>query len=62
MNFVLAVFAALIGLATNLQLAHAALTLPTALDVSDMESVAGLIIVAAAAIWVMRKVISFFGK
>lgn len=44
------------------QAAFAALTLPASLSVADMETVAGLLIVAVAAIWVMRKVIGFFGR
>jgi hypothetical protein len=56
------VVGALLAAGLSVASADAALTLPTALTVTDMESVASLIIVAAAAIWVMRRVISFFGK
>jgi len=39
--------------------ASAAITLPTALDVAGVESIAGLMIGALALIWVARKVVSF---
>lgn len=41
---------------------HAALTLPTSLDVGEAEAVAGLVVVAAAALWAIRKAIAFIGR
>ena len=42
--------------------AEAAITLPTTLDVSDVETAAGLMIAALALIWVAHKVKGFFGR
>jgi len=42
--------------------AQAAITLPTTLDVSDVETAAGLMIAALALIWVAHKVKGFFGR
>jgi hypothetical protein len=39
-----------------------AITLPAKLDVSPIESLAGLILGALAIIWVVRKVIAFMGR
>ncbi len=44
------------------QNAVAAITLPTDLDVTAVETMAGLMIGALAVIWVARRVVSFLGR
>jgi hypothetical protein len=43
------------SLATLASQASAALTIPTALDTGDFTSVAGIVIVALAAMWAIKK-------
>lgn len=40
----------------------AAITLPTTLDISDMETFAGVILAALAGMWIVRKLIKTTNK
>lgn len=42
--------------------AHAAVTLPTALDVADVETMAGLAVAGLAVIWGIRKIIKIVNR
>lgn len=42
--------------------AHAAITLPTALSVADVETLAGLVIAGLAVMWAIRKVIKITNR
>lgn len=53
------VCAAIIGLASQ---ASAAITLPTALAVSDVEEMAGLALTGLAVIWAIRKLIKLTNR
>ena len=56
------VLALVLSLLVLVNQAQAAITLPTTLDVSDVETAAGLMIAALALIWVAHKVKGFFGR
>jgi hypothetical protein len=58
-NLVYGIFAALFIFVSN---ASAELTLPTALDVGDVETVAGLVIAGLAVMWGIRKVIKLTNR
>lgn len=55
-------FAVVCLLAVSVTSGFSAVTLPTSLDVSPIESLAGIMLVALATIWVVRRVLGFMGR